>query len=34
MISGTDDTVLDQLTRVLVERFAPEWIILFGSLGT
>lgn len=33
MISAADDPVLDQLTRMLVERFAPERIILFGSRG-
>ena len=32
LIAG-QDTVLEQLTRVLVDRFAPERIILFGSRG-
>ncbi len=33
MISTGHDTVLEQLTRILVDRFAPERIILFGSRG-
>jgi HEPN domain-containing protein len=31
MLDANPDTVLDALTRAVVERFAPERIVLFGS---
>jgi HEPN domain-containing protein/predicted nucleotidyltransferase len=33
MVDEGDDAILDELTRVIVERFAPERVVLFGSRG-